>query len=124
MIEKCGDKRNIHSVQKKIYPSNFELCCHSPRNAPALETISTALPTIVCSPELAVVGEANPLLDVVVVMVLMMGLTGDEEDTAVKDVLGFARRGGGGMRGGGRSLVGDGINGASSVTLGEVILAA
>ena len=110
----------IHSAVKKIYPSDFELCCHSPRNAPALETISTALPTIVCSPELAVVGEANPLLDAVVVVMVMMGLTGDE-DTAVKDVLGFARRGGGGMRGGGRSLVGGGIDGASSAMLGEII---
>jgi len=97
-----------------IYPSDFELCCHSPRNAPALETISTALPTIVCSPELVVVGEANPLLDVAVVKVWMMGLGGVEEDTAVKDVLGFARRGGGGMRGGGRSLVGGGIDSVSS----------
>ena len=109
--------KKIHSAQKKIYSSDFELCCHSPRNAPALETISTALPTIVCSPELVVVGEANPLLNVAEVMALM-GLTGDE-DTAVKDVLGFARRGGGGMRGGGRSLVGGGIDGASM--LGEVI---
>jgi len=55
----------------------------------------------VCSPELE--GEANPLLDAV--MVLMMGLVGGGEDTAVKDVLGFTRRGGGGMRGG-RSLEG------------------
>ena len=75
--------------------------------------MSTALPTIVCSPELAVVGEANPLLDVVVIKVLTMGLAGVEEDTAVKDVLGFTRRGGGRMRGGSRSLVGDGIVGAS-----------
>jgi len=82
------------------------LCCHSPRNAPALETISTALPIIECSPELAEVGEVDPLLDVVVVIVLMTGLAGDEEDTAVKEVLGFARRGGGGMRGS-RSLEGD-----------------
>jgi hypothetical protein len=94
----------IHNAQKKIYSSDFELC-HSPRNAPALETISTALPTMVCSTELVeVVGEANPLLDVVVVKVPMMGLAGDEEDTAVKDVLGFTIRGGG-MR----NLIGGGF---------------
>lgn len=79
--------KKIHS----IYPSDFELCCHSPKNTPALETISTALPTIVCSPELEVVGEANPFLDVAVVKVLMMGLAGVEVDTAVKDVLGLTR---------------------------------
>jgi len=124
MIENA-EIQKIHGAQEKIYSSNFELCCHSPRNAPALETISTALPTIVCSPELEVVGEANPLLNVVVVVMILMGLAGDEEDTAVKDVLGFAGRGGGGMRGGGRSLVGGGIDGgidgASSAILGEVI---
>ena len=45
-----------------------------------------------------------------------MGLAGVEEDTAVKDVLGFTRRGGGRMRGGSRSLLGDvcGLEGASS----------
>jgi len=78
------------------------LCCHSPRNAPALETISTALPTIECSPEPAEVGEAKPLG----VVKALMGLPGDD-DTAVKEVLGFAGRGGGGMRGGSRSLEGD-----------------
>jgi hypothetical protein len=72
---------------------------------------------MVCSPELAEVGEDNPLLDVLVVKVLMMGPAGVEEDTAVKDVLGFAGRGGGGMRGGGRSLVDGGggrIDGGNS----------
>ena len=60
------------------------------------------LPTIVCSPEPAEVGKANPLLYVVV----LIGLRGDE-DTAVKDVRGFVGRGGGGMRGAGLSLEGD-----------------
>ena len=83
--------------------------------------MSTALPTIVCSPELAVVGEANPLLDVVVAKVLKMGLAGVEEDTAVKDVLGFTGRGGGGMRGDGRSLVGGGIDSASSGLMSTTI---
>lgn len=73
-----------------------------------------------CSPKLAEVGEANPLLDEVVVMVLMTGLADDEEDTAVKEVLGFARRGGGGMRGGSRSLEGaDNAVEGSTVSLRE-----
>jgi len=52
----------------------------------------------------------------------MMGLGGVEEDTAVKDVLGFARRGGGGMRCGRNLEAGGGrIDGGNSCLMSTPI---
>ena len=77
---------------------------HNPKNTPALDTMSTALPTIVAFSE---TGDDNPPE-----LPLEMGLTiaaiwGD--DIAVNDVLGFAGRDRLGLRGGTRNVGGEGV---------------
>lgn len=94
---------------------------HHPKNAPALETISTAFPTMVPPPSFSV--DVTGGLRVRVTAAAAAGAktgtaatadAGEErpatagaergEDTAVNDVLGFATPASGGINGGGRSL--------------------